>query len=151
MIDFDLMGVARKIKIPSYIFFAVMLVVESLIRFKIFDQTGTVGFKWIPFNVFVLSIMAATLNFAGYLTEKGKDSCLSKLASATFFLYAAHYVLLPFFQKTLYLAFSPMSMTANIIFYWVFLGGYILLLTGVFFFLRRIIPKTLAFLTGGRI
>jgi len=147
----DIIEMIRKVKIPSYIFVTIMLVIESLITFKIFNETHSVGFKWIPFNIFVISMMAATLNIAITIIEHKKEATLITLASCSFFLFAAHYVALPIAQRGLYSILHPMTQAGNIGFFWLFFIGYVAILTGLFFILKRICPKTIGFLTGGRL
>lgn len=146
----DFLAFLRKVRIPGYILCAAMIIVESIITFSIFRQTNEVGFRWIPFNVFVISMMVATLNIAYGLVIKGETLFTEKLATCSFFLYVAHYVLLPTVQKALYQAIMPATQLGNIAFFWAFLVGYIVLLVLVFRLLSRFLPRTTAVLTGGR-
>lgn len=147
----DIIDAVRKVRIPSYVFVIIMLVIESVITFRIFNETHGIGFKWIPFNIFVVSMMAATLNMAAAIVEHKKESWLVSLASCTFFLFASHFVALSIAQRSLYGILNPTTQAGNMGFFWLFLVGYVTILTALFYLLRRFCPKSTAFLTGGRI
>ena len=146
----DILGWLRKVREPSYVFAAVMLAVDTVITFRLWDQTGELGFRWIPFNVFVISMMAAVLNIASSLVDRGRDTGLRRLAGTTFFLYAAHWVFLPSLQQALLRALAPVSAVGGIVLFWAFLAGYIALLLSAWQLLRRFAPRVLSFMTGGR-
>jgi len=148
--DIDILKHLRKIEIPSYVFVIIMLIVDSLITFSIFDETHALGFKWIPFNIFVVSMMAASLNIASRAVDDGKGQKIAALSSCSFFLFAAHFIALSNAQKALYGLLLPSTQAGNILFFWGFLVSYIFILTALFYLLKRIMPRTLAILTGGR-
>ena len=148
--DVDIISALRKIRIPSYAVAVIMIVVESAITFHLYGINHEVGFCWIPFNLFVVSMMLATLNLATDIVDTGKGQRLRSLSDTSFFLYASHYVLLPFLQKSLLHLAGPHSAAGEILFFWIFLFGHVTILLIIFAVMKKYTPRTLSLLTGGR-
>ena len=146
----DFVSLVGKVKVPSYVLALLMTGVEFCLTYTNYVHTHTLTFVWIPFNVFVLCLMAATLNIGATIVEKAMHAKLITLASCSFFLFAAHIVFLQPIMEGLYGVVSPASEAANIAFYIGFHLFYILLLTALYFTLARLLPRTMSLLTGGR-
>lgn len=82
--------------------------------------------------------------------EKGKLSSHPFLTSSSFFVFAAHGLLITFISKGLFYVFCPTSQLALLACYF----GQVILtvfpLLGVYYILRRFFPKFTAVITGGR-
>ncbi|MCF0177752.1 MAG: acyltransferase family protein [Bacteroidales bacterium] len=146
----DFVTIVRKVKVPGYLMALLMTGVEFYITYTKYIQNHTLEFLWIPFNLFVLCLMVATLNIAATIVEKEKDAVWITLSGSSFFLFAAHIVFMYPIMEWLYGIFTPATQWSNIAFYFGFHIIYITLLTALYYVLVRILPRTMALLTGGR-
>ena len=142
---------ARKYAIPLYIAAGVMLVIDYIVMYRNYMQYHELLFNWLVFNVYVVSIMGATLAMAGELAEKKCSDVLIRLSGASFFLYAAHILWLEPLRDFLLKVLSPASELAIILFYFAFIAFHCTVVTALFFLMRRFSPKTTALITGGRV
>ena len=142
---------ARKYAVPFYIAAGVMLVVDFLVMYKNYLAYHELRFNWLVFNVYVVSIMGATLALAGKLAEKPIADRIIQLSSASFFLYAAHILWLYPLRDYLLKVLAPASDAAVILFYFTFIAFHCAGVTALYFLMRKYLPKTTAVLTGGRI
>ena len=145
------MQLARKYAVSFYIAAVVMLVADFLVMYKNYPIYHELRFNWLVFNVYVVSIMGATLALAGKLAEKPVADRLIRLSAASFFLYAAHILWLYPLRDALLKALSPVTDAAVILFYFAFIAFHGTVVTALFFLLRKYLPKTTAVLTGGRV
>ena len=146
----DFVALVRKVKVPGYLLALVMTGVEFYLVYTHYVQTHMLEFVWIPFNVFVLCLMVATLNWAATVVEKEQHAIWVTLSSSSFFLFAAHIVFMQPVMEGLYGVFTPATQWGNMAFYFGFHVFYIALLTALYFGLVRVLPRTMALLTGGR-
>ncbi len=142
---------ARKYAVPFYIAAGIMLVVDFLVMYKNYLAYHELRFNWLVFNVYVVSIMGATLALGGKLADKSFADRLIRLSSASFFLYAAHILWLYPLRDYLIKVLAPTSDAAVILFYFAFIAFHCVTVTALFFLMRRFLPKTTAVLTGGRV
>lgn len=147
----DFINLLRKMRTGSYTIALIMLCVDALITYNLYIENGELQFLWIPFNLFVVSMMAATLNLAADWQTTRVQEILQKLSPSSFFLFAAHIVFLYQIQKWLYGLLEPDTQLGNMLFYWFFIIIYIIMLTETFFLLKHISPRTVNLITGGRI
>ena len=146
----DFVSLVRKVRVPGYLLALLMTGVEFYLTYTSYVQTHTLEFVWIPFNLFVLCLMVATLNIGASIVEKEKHTLLITLASCSFFLFAAHIVFMQPIMEGLYSLFVPNTQWTNLVFYIGFHIFYISLLTALYFALARVLPRTMALLIGGR-
>ena len=142
---------ARKYAVPFYIAAGIMLVVDFLVMYKNYLAYHELRFNWLVFNVYVVSIMGATLAFTGKLADKPIADRLIRLSAASFFLYAAHILWLEPLRNYLLRVLTPMSDAAVILFYFAFIALHCATVTAMYFLMRRFLPKSTAVLTGGRV
>ena len=142
---------ARKYAVPFYVAAEVMLVADFLVMYKNYLACHELRFNWLVFNVYVVSIMGATLALAGKLAEKPLSDKLIRLSSASFFLYAAHILWLYPLRDYLLKVLAPSSDASVILFYFSFIAFHCAVVTALYFLMRRFLPKTTAVLTGGRV
>ena len=142
---------ARKYAVPFYIAAGIMLVVDFLVMYKNYLAYHELRFNWLVFNVYVVSIMGATLAFAGKMADKPFADRLIQLSSVSFFLYAAHILWLEPVRDYLLKVLAPSSNAAVILFYFAFIAFQCTIVTALYFLMRRFLPKTTAVLTGGRV
>ena len=142
---------AIKYAIPFYFAAGVMLVADFMVMYKNYLAYHELRFNWLVFNVYVLSNMGATLALAGKLADKPFADRLIRLSSASFFLYAAHILLLYPLRDYLLKVLAPTSDAAVILFYFAFIAFHCAAVTALYFLIRRFLPKTTAVLTGGRV
>lgn len=79
MRQIDFIGILRKIRTTSYVSALIMTSVEFYITYTLYIEHGELQFLWIPFNIFVLSMMGATLNLAADWQESRLQRILQKL------------------------------------------------------------------------
>ena len=128
-----------------------MLVADYVVMYKNYMAYHELRFNWLVFNVYVVSIMGATLALAGKLAEKPIADRIIQLSSASFFLYAAHILWLYPLRDYLLKVLALGSDMAVILFYFAFIAFHCIVVTALFFLMRKYLPKTTAVLTGGRI
>ena len=151
MRQIDFIGILRKIRTTSYVSALIMTSVEFYITYTLYIEHGELQFLWIPFNIFVLSMMGATLNLAADWQESRLQRILQKLSPSSFFLFVAHIVFLYQLQRWSYALLDPVTQLGNILYYWSFITFYIAILTASYFLFNRFLPHTMSILTGGRI
>ena len=142
---------ARRYAVPLYIAAGIMLVADFVVMYKNYLTYHELRFNWLVFNVYVVSIMGATLALAGKLADKQIADRLIRLSSASFFLYAAHILWLYPLRDYLLKVLAPASDTAVILFYFTFIAFHSVVVTALFLLMRKYLPKTTAVLTGGRV
>ena len=142
---------ARKYAVPFYIAAGIMLVVDFLVMYKNYLAYHELRFNWLVFNIYVVSIMGATLALASKMADKPFAGRLIRLSSASFFLYAAHILWLYPLRDYLIKVLAPTSDAAVILFYFAFIAFHCAAVTALYFLIRRFLPKTTAVLTGGRV
>ena len=141
----------RKYAVPFYVSAGVMLVADFVVMYKNYMQYNELRFNWPVFNVYVLSIMGATLALAGNMADKPLADRLIRLSSTSFFLYAAHILWPEPLRDYLFKVLAPTSDAAVILFYFAFIAFHCAAVTALYFLMRRFLPKTTAVLTGGRV
>ena len=133
---------------PLYIAAGIMLVADFVVMYKNYLTYHELRFNWLVFNVYVVSIMGATLALAGKLADKQIADRLIRLSSASFFLYAAHILWLYPLRDYLLKVLAPGSDAAVILFYFAFIAFHYTVVTALYFLMRKYLPKTTAVLTG---
>lgn len=142
---------ARKYAVPFYVAAGVMLVADYVVMYKNYLAYHELRFNWLVFNIYVVSIMGATLAIASKMADKPFAGRLIRLSSASFFLYAAHILWLEPLRDYLLKVLAPTSDTAVILFYFAFIAFHCTIVTVLYFLMRRFLPKSTAVLTGGRV
>lgn len=137
-------------RLLTYIASIVTMAVMFYFVYTNFLQTHQIDFRWIPFNIFVVCGMAATLNIASWLVDSSHDKPLLRLSDSSFWLFAAHFIFLSQLQRWLWNVIYPNTELGNIVFYFGFMIAYIPLLTVAYYLLRPLCPKLMSILTGGR-
>ena len=142
---------ARKYAVSFYVAAGVMLVADYVVMYKNYLAYHELRFNWLVFNIYVVSIMGATLAIASKMADKPFAGRLIRLSSASFFLYAAHILWLEPLREFLLQVLAPTSDTAVILFYFAFIAFHCTIVTVLYFLIRRFLPKSTAVLTGGRV
>lgn len=142
---------ARKYAVPFYVAAGVMLVADYVVMYKNYLAYHELRFNWLVFNIYVVSIMGATLAIASKMADKPFAGRIIRLSSASFFLYAAHILWLEPLREFLLQVLAPTSDTAVILFYFAFIAFHCTIVTVLYFLMRRFLPKSTAVLTGGRV
>lgn len=150
MKQMDFVQLARKYAILFYIAAGIMLVADFVVMYRNYTAYQELRFNWVVFNVYVLSIMGATLALAGKLSEKPIADRVIRLSSASFFLYAAHILWLYPLRNYLLRVLEPASDAAVILFYFSFISFHCTAITALYYLMRKSLPKTTVVLTGGR-
>lgn len=142
---------ARKYAVPFFVAAGVMLVADYVVMYKNYLAYHELRFNWLVFNIYVVSIMGATLAIASKMADKPFAGRIIRLSSASFFLYAAHILWLEPLREFLLQVLAPTSDTAVILFYFAFIAFHCTIVTVLYFLMRRFLPKSTAVLTGGRV
>lgn len=142
---------ARKYAVPFYVAAGVMLVADYVVMYKNYLAYHELRFNWLVFNIYVVSIMGATLAIASKMADKPFAGRLIRLSSASFFLYATHILWLEPLRDYLLKVLAPTSDTAVILFYFAFIAFHCTIVTVLYFLMRQFLPKSTAVLTGGRV
>ena len=142
---------ARKYAVPLYIAAGIMMSVDFIVMYRNYLTYYELRFNWLVFNVYVLCVMGAALALAGRLSQTRFADRIIGLSSASFFLYAAHILWLYPLRDYLLGMMAPASDTSVILFYFAFIFCHCTAVTTLFFLMRKYLPKTTAFLTGGRV
>lgn len=147
----DFVALLYKVRVLSYLFAVVMLIVDFYITYSLYLQHGELRFIWMPFNVFVVSMMIATINLSVDWQTTRLQTIFQRLSPTSFFLFASHIVFMYHCQRWLYGLFNPVTQIGNILFYWTFIILYIGVIILLFFSIKRYFPIATSILTGGRI
>lgn len=102
-------------------------------------------------KIYELSFSVSLIGMAGYLVRKKKCRPIKLLSDASFFIYACHYCLIMKMANLMLTYLLPFE--SDIVFELkVLLRPAVTVGIGLLFFvtMKRICPKTLALLTGGR-
>lgn len=87
-------------------------------------------------------------NAAAWLLERGVCRVSKFLASASFFIYCGHFILLDPVTRRMYALLSPVSNAGITVFYLASYACIVLLLLGAYALLRRFAPSILRLFTG---
>ena len=68
----DFVQLARKYSVLFYIAAGIMLVADFVVMYRNYTAYQELRFNWVVFNVYVLSIMGATLALAGKLSSRSR-------------------------------------------------------------------------------
>ncbi|MDR1225387.1 MAG: acyltransferase [Prevotellaceae bacterium] len=102
-------------------------------------------------NAGIIVGIAFWFNLVAYLLRTGKVSVNRFLAASSFFVFAIHE---PFLQskihKVLYVIFNPQSDLLITALYFLIVLATVLIALGLYYLLRRFMPKFTAVITGGR-
>ena len=103
-------------------------------------------------RLFILSGIFAFLSFAMMMVcKKGVGNTIRFLAGCSFFVYLSHIYVTPFLNKCWILVLSPVNeITASIALFIIPLVS-CLICIGIYFVMKRCLPKTTMMLVGGRL
>lgn len=101
-------------------------------------------------NIAILSGLFFAYNFVVYLIERHGLRPSKTLSSASFFVYAAHMIFLPYLLKVFMLVLPPVSDVASICLYLLTDVALCIGLLYTYVFMRRYLPSLLSPFTGGR-
>lgn len=139
----NMLEICRRVKIPSFILAAVLLLIATY-----YNSSGY--HEWL-LRAFYPFAMITFLNICDKLTLNEK--CCSKLVSlsgAVFFVYATHEIFILGWVKGLFLRLFGTGLAASWISF-IFVPIVVLCVCMLLYYvLNRIMPKTLAFVCGGR-
>jgi len=132
-----------KIRNLSFVLFPSIAVVDLL--------TMEYDFNHYVHQAEIIVAIIFCFNFVAYLFEKGAIKPTKFLAAASFFLFATHVpFLLDTFRKLTYIIFRPESDWASITFFFVNVILTVLSALGLYYILRRYLPRFTRIITGGR-
>ena len=141
---------------------------DMMIEFRRFLLPSAVLYPAVALTIFILSpawpqttayIKSVNIivglfffyNVAAWLLEKGMCRVSKFLASASFFIYCGHFILLDPVTRRLYGLLSPESNAGITAFYLASYACIVFLLLGGYALLRRFAPRILRLFTGGRL
>jgi surface polysaccharide O-acyltransferase-like enzyme len=102
-------------------------------------------------NVGILAGIVFWVNIVAYLLKAGKVRVNRFLVSAAFFVFAIHEpLLLSTIRKIIYVIFNPQSDGLITALYFLIVIVTVLIALGLYYVLRRFLPKFTALITGGR-
>ena len=129
-------------KIP---FVAILILSLSLIFIDLYTQNPIIN------KLDVLVLIVLILVVAERFSHLASSKIISILLPASFFVYLAHLFVLVVIQKTMYKIFTLNDSIDYCIFYTITVILTLAITTALFFLLKKIAPKSLAVLVGGRI
>ena len=131
---------------PYYVFLITLYFVLVITTFTVKSFDWVVYFKR-------LSIMvgaACTIAWSAKYIERGKWTVNKYLSESSFFVYAYHIIALPIIRRVLFFVIPcTTSIRATILY---FLWATITVIVGLalYYFSKKLLPRTIAFVTGGR-
>ena len=135
-----------KLRNISFVLFPILSITYCFIGEEIFFEKYHVLHAIMNLTGIVFSF-----NLIAYLFDKGTIKSVPKfLAAATFFIFATHDLFIKFFRKLSYLIVRPETDLANTVLYFADVILVILFALGLYYLLRRFLPKFTRVITGGR-
>lgn len=98
----------------------------------------------------ILAGIAFVISLSARFLERGKWSVTTFLVGGTFFVYAFHGMPLAFIQKFVIKHIPTLTDALLLSIYFLSAGFIILLSLGIYYFLKRLFPRFLSIITGGR-
>ena len=143
--DKDFICAFRKFEIPAYIL-AALLLFTSMAMYGVRDNFSRIStYMYIVFGVI------STINIAGRLLEKGLVKVRPFLSETSFFIFAAHTIMITMICTQLMNRILPGSNQVVLtISYFSRVGLAVVLCVTLYWILEKMCPRVLSILTGGR-
>lgn len=144
--DKDFIRAFRKFEIPAYIL-AALLLFSSMAMYGVRGNLSRIS-TWL----FIVFGVISMINIAGRLLEKGFVKVRPFLSETSFFIFAAHTVMITMISMKLISRLIPATNQAlYIISYFSRICLAVVLCVTLYWILKKACPKVLSLLTGGRI
>jgi fucose 4-O-acetylase-like acetyltransferase len=146
----NFLSTTRKIAQWCIVPAAILMIADFFIVDHYFNELGRMNYNWPVFNSFLLTMILVTPHFFALLAEKWHIEPSAIGGNFSFFLYATHALFMVKLRTWLYSLLQPQSQFGWSGFYLFNIAILVTLCFLTYLLMRRLMPKVLSVLVGGR-